>query len=99
VWARRSGDWVREAVIPVKPAFFPSGPVLALDGDTLLVSTTTGAVEVHVRHGSVWTPIALLEPPAAIANLGFGRSVALSGSTAAVASHVPVWIFEGVPQP
>jgi hypothetical protein len=99
VWARRSGAWVREAVIPVEPAFFPSGPVLALDGDTLLVSTTAGAVEVHVRHGSVWTPIALLEPPAAIANPGFGRSVALSGSTAAVASHVPVWIFEGVPQP
>jgi hypothetical protein len=99
VWVRRNRSWIHQASIPIQPAFGPWGPAIALDGDTLVVSTVAGTVEVFVRHGGAWIATALLAPPAATPNPGFGNALALSGSTAAVASNAPLWIFDGVPQP
>lgn len=94
VWALIGGSSKLQAMIPVKPAS-SFEPILALDGDTLVVTTATGEVLVYVRQRSSWIASARLEPP--VSNLDFGRAVALSGATAAIASNAPVWIFDGIP--
>ena len=92
VFVPQAGIWVREAEIPRLPSP-PFKPTLALDGDTLVVGVSSGAV-VYKRSVGAWSQTAELSLPAGAPSAGFGRAVAVSRGTALVASDHPTWIFE-----
>ena len=72
------------------------GGSLALDGDTALIGTylddvtmlDQGSAYVFVRNGTTWTQQAQLVAPDGFQGDFMGASVALSGETALVSSHV-----------
>jgi FG-GAP repeat len=87
VFTQSGSSWTQQAELTASDAatddFF--GGAVAIDGDTLLVSSSqdSGVVYVFTGSGSSWTQQAELPAPAG--SIGcFGCSVALSGTTAII---------------
>jgi hypothetical protein len=87
VFTQSGSSWTQQAELTASDAatddFF--GGAVAIDGDTLLASSSqdSGVVYVFTRSGSSWTQQA--ELPAPVGSIGcFGCSVALSGTTAII---------------
>lgn len=95
VYRRVAGLWTLEATLVAQAAGGGFGGALALDGDTLAISTGAdvggvpgaGAVEVFTRSGGAWTFRTRLFDPTPTANSGFGSGVALDGDTLAIGNR------------
>ena len=97
VFVHRGSSWAWQATLTDPTALHHDafGKSVALDGDIAVVgapgadlqasaTSNEGAAFVFVRHGSSWTQEAKLVASDPTTNGGFGKSVALSGTTAAV---------------
>lgn len=104
VFTRLEGAWILEQKLMASDAAGDSafGIAVALSGDTLLVGAMQadcvagldcGAVYFFTREGNRWTEQQKLTASDAAENHGFGRSIALSGSTALVGGGGAAYVF------
>ena len=103
VFVRSGGAWVVQAdLAPTEPRLGGRfGQAVAVSGNTLLVgepgggdpAVGPGAAYAYVRSGSTWTLQQKLEADVPGISDYFGRSVALSGDTALVASSGTTCVF------
>lgn len=79
VFRLEGASWVQEARLDSPHGASDFGNGVALDGDTLAVSSHSGTVDVFVRAGASWTHQATLVPPPPDSGGDFGSGLALAG--------------------
>lgn len=95
VFVRDATDWVEEDKVvasePLGNANFGSG--LDLNGDSLIVGApggtgSAGRAFIYIRSASDWNEVDILDPSDGVAGDGFGRSVSIDGTVAAVGAPI-----------
>ena len=99
--AAAGAEWHQTAKLTIPDgASYGFGFSVAVDGDTVLVAADRrdmGAVYVYQGSSSGWVSAGELVPDVSVPESGFGRAIALSGTTAIVGANDAAYIFEKGP--